>query len=291
MLDDAAVAAVLWDRFLSSSQRAVIAEGLGMGMEQARSLTALLAGLRELGKLVPGFQRRERGAWQRLGEDLVAGAGRISQVRVEVDRSSMHVALGVLGGFGFAAGGNSSPAVRCAQVVGGMGGRFLQVDVDGGAAVRRVAATAGGLAWRVLRARYAALVRYLTGAVMVPERVSVQAAVLMTGVGMLAGRLSGQRGHWADAAHMPAFGAAEHFADARARAAEVVGEAELERIDLEPVPFTTAHPHLNGPNALAGLSDGATARPGGPVRRRHHGDCRRYGIGQERRSPGGRPDL
>ncbi|MFI1416091.1 HD domain-containing protein [Streptomyces sp. NPDC020707] len=51
MLHDAAVAAVLWDRFLSSSQRAVIAEGLGVGEEQARSLTALLAGLRELGKL------------------------------------------------------------------------------------------------------------------------------------------------------------------------------------------------------------------------------------------------
>ncbi|MFJ8719464.1 HD domain-containing protein [Streptomyces violaceus] len=250
MLDDAAVAAVLWDRFLSCSQRAVIAEGLGVGMEQAQSLTALLAGLRELGKLVPGFQRRERGAWDRLGEDLLAGAGRISPVPVEVDRSSMHVAFGVLGAFGFAVGGNSSPAVRCAQVVGGMGGRFLQVDVDGGAAARRVAATGGGAAWRELRARYAALVRYLIGAAVVPERVSVQAAVLMTGVGMLAGRLSGQRGHWQDAAHMPAFGAAEHFADARARAVEVVGEAELDRVDLEPVPFTTAHPHLAGPNDL-----------------------------------------
>ncbi|QIK04746.1 CRISPR-associated helicase/endonuclease Cas3 [Streptomyces sp. ID38640] len=250
MLDDAAVAAVLWDRFLSSSQCAVIAEGLGLGMEQARSLTALLAGLRELGKLVPGFQRRERGAWERLGEDLLTGAGRISQVPVEVDRSSMHVALGVLGGLGFAARGNSSPAVRCAQVVGGMGGRFLQVDVAGSAATRRVAATVGGPTWRELRARYAALVRYLTGAVMVPERVSVQAAVLMTGVGMLAGRLSGQRGHWLEAAHMPAFGAAEHFAGARVRAVEVVGEAELERVDLEPVSFATAHPHLAAPNDL-----------------------------------------
>ncbi|MGW7638565.1 HD domain-containing protein [Streptomyces decoyicus] len=250
MLDDAAVAAVLWDRYLSSSQRAVIADGLGVGMEQARSLTALLAGLRDLGKLVPGFQRRERGAWERLGEDLVAGAGRISPVPVEVDRSSMHVAFGALGAFGFAVGGNSSPAVRCAQVVGGMGGRFLQVDVGGGAAVRRVAVTAGGPAWRELRARYAALVRYLTGAVTAPERVSVQAAVLMAGVGMLAGRLSGQRGHWLEAAHMPAFGAAEHFAGARTRAVEVVGEAELERVDLEPVPFTTAHPHLTEPNDL-----------------------------------------
>nr|WP_202449745.1 HD domain-containing protein [Streptomyces sp. SID4917] len=248
MLDDAAVAAVLWDRFLSSSQRAVIAEGLGVGEEQARSLTALLAGLRELGKLVPGFQWRERGAWQRLGEDLVAGAGRISQTPVEVDRSSMHVAFGVLGGFGFAVGGNCSPAVRCAQMVGGMGGRFLQVDVGGGADARRVAATAGGPAWQELRARYAALVRYLTGAVTVPERVSVQAAVLITGVGMLAGWLSGQRGHWLDAAHMPAFGASEHYTDARARAVEAVEDAELERVDLEPVPFATAHPHLKGPN-------------------------------------------
>ncbi|MFE3496509.1 HD domain-containing protein [Streptomyces sp. NPDC059175] len=250
MLDDAAVASVLWDRFLSSSQRAVIAEGLDAGMEQARSLTALLAGLRELGKLVPGFQQRERAAWERLGEDLVVGAGRILPVPVEVDRSSMHVAFGVLGGFGFAVGGNSSPAVRGAQVVGGMGGRFLQVDVGGGAAARRVAATAGGPAWRELRARYAALVRHLTGAVTVPEGFSVQAAVLITGVGTLAGRLSGQRGHWLQAAHMPAFGAAEHFAGARARAVEVVEDAGLERIDLEPVPFSTAHPQVKGPNNL-----------------------------------------
>ncbi|MEV7283031.1 HD domain-containing protein [Streptomyces sp. NPDC093252] len=250
MLDDAAVAGVLWDRFLSSSQRAVISEGLGMGNEQARSLTALLAGLRELGKLVPGFQRGERGAWARLGEDLVAGAGRIPPVPVEVDRSSMHVAFGVLAAFGFPAGGNSSAAVRGAQVVGGMGGRFLQVDVSGGAAVRRVAATAGGPAWRELRDRYAALVRYLTGAVTVPECFSVQAAVLITGVGMLAGRLSGRRGHWLDAADMPAFGAAEHFAGARSRAVEAVGEAGLERVVLEPLPFATAHRHVREPNAL-----------------------------------------
>ncbi|MGP3946535.1 HD domain-containing protein [Streptomyces sp. 6N106] len=250
MLDDAAVAGVLWDRFLSSSQRGVIAEGLGMGEAQARSLTALLAGLRELGKCVPGFQRRERGAWAWLGEDLVAGAGRVPLVPVEVDRSSMHVAFGVLAGFGFAAGGNSSPAVRCAQVVGGMGGRFLQVDVQGAAAARRVAATAGGAAWQDLRARYAALVRHLTGAAVVPERISVQAAVLIAGVGTLAGRLSGRRAHWQEAADMPAFGAAEHFTRARHRAVDCVDEAVLERVDLEPLPFTTAHPHLKGPNAM-----------------------------------------
>ncbi|WP_156724780.1 HD domain-containing protein [Streptomyces apocyni] len=95
MLDDAADAAVLWDRILSSSQRAVIGEGLGVGEEQSRSLTVSLAGLRELGKLVPGFQQRERGAWERLGEDRVAGAGRISPVPVEVDPYSMHVVFGV----------------------------------------------------------------------------------------------------------------------------------------------------------------------------------------------------
>ncbi|KOX03388.1 hypothetical protein ADK65_07540 [Streptomyces sp. NRRL B-1140] len=49
---------------------------------------------------------------------------------------------------------------------------------------------------------------------------------------------------------MPAFGAAEHFAGARARAVEAVEDAELERVDLEPVPFTSAHPHLKGPNDL-----------------------------------------
>ncbi|WP_329309629.1 HD domain-containing protein [Streptomyces sp. NBC_01262] len=250
MLDDAAVAAALWDRVLSSSQRAVIAGGLGVGEEAARSLTGFLSGLRELGKLVPGFQRRERGAWVRLDESLVAGAGRIGQVAVETDRSAMHVALGLLAEAGFAGGGNGSVAVRAAQVVGGMGGRFLQVDVDGGGAAGRVAATAGGRVWQELRARYAAVVRYLTGAFVVPERFSVEAAVLITGVGIVAGRLSGRRRHWLEGAHLLAFGAAEHFARARRQAGERVDEAGLERVVLEPVPFTTAHPHLKTPNIL-----------------------------------------
>ncbi|MEU3466085.1 HD domain-containing protein [Streptomyces sp. NPDC006733] len=251
LLDDAAVAGVLWDRFLSGSQRAVIADGLRVGLEQARSGTALLAGLRELGKLVPGFQRREYGGWVRLEEGLVADAGGVAHAPVQVDRSSMHVTRGVLEGFGFGGGGgNGSAAVRGAQCVGGMGGRFLQFDVMGAGEARRVAVAAGGVAWQELRSRYAALVRYLTRAGAAPQTITVPAALLITGVGTLAGRLSGQRQYWAGEAHMPAFGAAEHFASARARAVELLEQTALERVELEPVPFSIAHRPADEPNAL-----------------------------------------
>ncbi|MEV6013262.1 HD domain-containing protein [Streptomyces sp. NPDC051976] len=252
LLDGAAIAEVLWDESLAAPQREVIAVGLGVSAEEARSLTAFLAGLRELGKLVPAFQQRERVAWARVSHALAADTGRIPEDAIGAvasGRMSMHVALGLLEEAGFAGGGNDAPAVRAAQVVGGMIGRFQQVDVAGAASPRRVAATAGGPAWRDLRSRYVRLVRYLTGASRVPKEFSVPAAVLVCGVGMLAGRLAGQRRAWTEGAHMPAFGAGGHFARARARARDLVAEAELERIELDPVEFATAHGHP-APNEL-----------------------------------------
>jgi CRISPR-associated endonuclease/helicase Cas3 len=246
MLDVAAIAFELWDVFLTRSQRSLVAEGLGVAEWEARAVAAFMAGLHDLGKLIPYFQSCEPVAWARLGDDLVADAGRV--VAMAHERASMHTALGLLGELGFDVAGNDSVGTRAAQVLSGSHGRYLQLDMDQAASAARVAATLGGSRWRDLRRRYVGLVRHLTGAQKVPARTTVPAAVLITGLSMVADRLASRRGFWLANAHVPAFGASEHFAQARGRARDEVARSGLARFELARVPFSRAYGDVVEPN-------------------------------------------
>jgi len=248
LIDVGAVAGVLWDRFLTPSQRKVISAGLNMPQERARLVVCFLAAMHDIGKLIPHFQSSEPLAYVRLGEELLADTGPV--VHVPHARASMHVGLHLLGELGFAVGGNDSAAVRAAQCLGGHHGRFLQLDVDGAASPQRVKATLGGPAWQELRRRYARLLWHLFGAGEAPGRVSVEAAVLITGLTMVADRVASQRQYWVPNADTPSFGAAEHHSRACRQAEEEVERIGLARFALDRVPFTTAHPGLKEPNAL-----------------------------------------
>ncbi|WP_406351012.1 CRISPR-associated endonuclease Cas3'' [Streptomyces sp. NBC_01635] len=248
LIDVGAVAGVLWDRFLTPSQRKVISAGLDVSQEQARSLVCFLAAMHDIGKLIPYWQSFEPSAYIRLGEDLLADAGPV--VHVPHARASMHAGLHLLGELGFAVGGNDSPAVRAAQSLGGHHGRFLQLDVDGAASAQRVQATLGGPAWQDLRRRYTRLLWHLFGVDEAPKRVSAEAAVLITGLTMVADRVASQRRYWVPNADTPSFGAAEHHSHARWQAEEEVERLGLARFALNQVPFTIAHPGLKEPNAL-----------------------------------------
>ncbi|MGJ3558116.1 HD domain-containing protein [Streptomyces sp. INA 01156] len=148
-------------------------------------------------------------------------------------RASMHAGLYLLGELGFAVGGNDSPAVRAAQCLGGHHGRFLQLDVDGAASAQRVKATLGGPAWQDLRRRYTRLLWHLSGVDEVPKRMSVEAAVLITGLTMVADRVASQRRYWVSNADTPSFGAAEHHSHARRQAEEEVERLGLARFALD----------------------------------------------------------
>ncbi|MEU8702402.1 CRISPR-associated endonuclease Cas3'' [Streptomyces sp. NPDC048680] len=248
LIDVGAVAGVLWDRFLTPSQRNVISGGLEVSQEQARSLVSFLAAMHDIGKLIPNFQFCEPAARIRLGEDLLADTGPVANVPHA--RASMHAGLRLLGELGFAISGNDSPAVRAAQCLGGHHGRFLQLDVDGAASVRRIQAALGGPVWQDLRRRYTQLLWHLFGADRAPDRMSAEAAVLITGLTMVADRVASQRRYWVPNAHTPSFGAAEHHTHARRQAEEEVERLGLPRFSLDQVPFTTAHPGLKEPNAL-----------------------------------------
>ncbi|MFD7854512.1 CRISPR-associated endonuclease Cas3'' [Streptomyces microflavus] len=248
LIDVGAVAGVLWDWFLTPSQREVVSTGLGMSQERARALVSFLAAMHDIGKLIPYFQSLEPVAQMRLGEELLADAGRV--VEVPHARASMHAGLRLLSELGFELGGNDSPAVRAAQCLGGHHGRFLQLDVDGAASARRIRATLGGLCWQDLRRRYTRLLWHLFGVDAPPQQMTVEAAVLITGLTMVADRVASQRRYWVPNAHTPSFAAAEHHTHARGQAQEEVERLGLARFPLDRVPFTTAHPALAEPNAL-----------------------------------------
>ncbi|MER6561921.1 CRISPR-associated helicase Cas3' [Streptomyces sp. NPDC001027] len=256
LLDAAAVTGELWDRYLTPAQRRVICRGLGLEEAAARREAMFLAGGHDIGK-ASRFQMCEPGAWAQVGDDLRADAGPWRLIRHE--RASMHTAVELLTDLGYRRGGNSSPAVRAAQILGSHHGRYLQVDVRGAARPERVRLDLGGPLWQDLRRRYLAQVRYLTGAGTPPPRVSTEAAVLLSGLIMVADRLVSQPHVWMRRAMAPAEGALDHWmktrlpADADAEegwAAEVVTASGLERIALPDVPFTQAHPHTTGPNRL-----------------------------------------
>ncbi|MFJ9908075.1 HD domain-containing protein [Streptomyces sp. NPDC101152] len=255
-LDTAAVMGELWDRYLTPAQRRVICRGLGLGPAEARCEVMFLAGAHDIGK-ASRFQMCERGAWAQVSDALQAEAGPWRLIRHE--RASMHAAIELLADLGYRLMGNASPAVRAAQILGAHHGRYLQCDVHGAASPQRVRLDLGGPLWQDLRRRYLAQIRYLTGATTPPARISAEAAVLLSGLVMVADRLVSQPHVWMRRAMAQTEGALVHWISTRhpARAdaeegwaAEVVTESGLERVYLPHVPFTQAHPHTGGPNRL-----------------------------------------
>jgi CRISPR-associated endonuclease/helicase Cas3 len=260
LLDTAAVAGVVWDRFVAGGQRRLVAAGCGVSVAEARRLVMFVAGLHDLGKL-SAFQKVEAPAWARVSEVLRGDTG--GWRRMPHERASMHAVLGLLAEAGYRADTSDSAGVRVAQIVGGHHGRFLQLDLDGAARSGRVDTVLGGPGWRELRRRYFALVRHLTGAAVVPARVSVPAAVLITGVGVVADRLASQRHYWLPRALAPAFGAGEHYARAVRDAPGLLEESGLARISLPAAPFARVHGPVVEPNALqASLMTGLAAAVG-----------------------------
>ncbi|WUH88720.1 HD domain-containing protein [Streptomyces sp. NBC_00433] len=243
LLDAGAVGEVLWRWFLTARQRRLIADGLGVPLKQAGQLVAFFAACHDIGK-ASAFQACEPVAWARVGEALRADAG--GWVWMPHGRASMVALLPVLVELGFEVAGNESAGVRVAQVAGGHHGGYLALDVAG---ELKQDGRLGGPLWADLRRRYVLVVHHLLGVDAVPSRMSAQAAVLITGVVMLADRLVSQRGYWTRRASAPAVGAAEHMAGSRAQAPRLVDRAGLTRVVLPEMPFARAH-GLPEPNAM-----------------------------------------
>ncbi|GGM23213.1 CRISPR-associated endonuclease/helicase Cas3 [Streptomyces fumigatiscleroticus] len=243
------MALFLWDRYLSENQRRVIAAGLGCGqdLERARGLAALCAGLHDVGK-VSGFQLCSARGRAGLSGELLGDMGRIGVERLSHDVAGMHAAAAVLEVLGFPKAGDSVKGAvrRVAEIIGGHHGVFHEyVDWHEGNAD-----LLGGPAWAEQRAAHANAVFGLLGRPAPPQEIEGAAAVLVSGLVILADWLVSQEHYLRRRQAGPEQSLAEHFACSYADAEGLVREAGLLPVELARKSFGEAYGIVGEPNPL-----------------------------------------
>lgn len=246
LLDTAGMALWLWDHYLSVNQRWCIADGLGVGkdLEHARAVTALCAGLHDIGK-VSGFQlcdaRAREGSGPRLAEGGWTGGTRLGH-----DEAGMVCAAAVMNSLGFDDERGQGVVDRVAEIIGGHHGRFWQYE----GAPAYGEPFLGGAGWARQRDAHAAAVFEAVGAPGQPPRFRAEAAVLVTGVVILADWLVSQEGYLRRRQLSLEDSLGEHFARSCREAEELGREAGLARVELERAGFAQAYGIAGEPNAL-----------------------------------------
>ncbi|AJC62049.1 CRISPR-associated helicase/endonuclease Cas3 [Streptomyces sp. 769] len=239
LVDTAVMADVLWDAYLSRSQRRVIAEALGVGEDAARRVVAFWAGLHDVGKAVPGWQAG-RGdlavAVTAAGFPEVPMADAAALGRHEA--SSQLLVPSLLGGLGWGLEGQRDrvPAVVAGMVAGGHHGRYGE-PTRAGVVADPVAAFPGlgGGRWAEQREAMARVLAAVTGATaitVVGERIPAGVITVVTGLVVLADWLVSQEDHLlarVDKAGRVVDTAAVHAwaAESRTHAQDLVADAGL----------------------------------------------------------------
>ncbi|MFB6607328.1 CRISPR-associated helicase Cas3' [Streptomyces noursei] len=244
LVDTAVMADVLWDVYLSRSQRRVIAEALGVGQDAARRVVSFWAGLHDVGKAVPGWQA---GRGDLAAALTAAGFAEVSEADAAAlgrhETSSQLLVPALLGGVGWGVEGQRDrvPAVVAGLVVGGHHGRYgeptrADVVADPVAAFPGL----GGGRWAGEREAMAWVLAAVTGApelTTVRERIPAGVITVVTGLVVLADWLVSQEDHLlgrVDAAGQVADTAAVHAwaAVSRTHAQDLVADAGLRAPEL-----------------------------------------------------------
>lgn len=270
LLDSAAMAGYLWDGFLSHGQRRHIAAGLGLAddLGHARALVALCAGLHDIGKL-SGFQFCDARGRAQLSEVLVADQGQAGAQRVPHAVAGMQVAPVVLSvlGFGEDTAVGVSSLERVAEIIGGHHGVFCALERALTDTVPYQAMFGGGL-WADERLAHGVSVFDLLGGPVAPGEFGVSAAVLVTGVVVLADWLVSQEYYLAGRQRAPRADLGEHFEESVRQAPVLARRAGLVSVELVRREFRQAYGVSGEPNALqcsvvAGLEEALAAAGAG----------------------------
>ncbi|MFH7340626.1 CRISPR-associated helicase Cas3' [Streptomyces sp. KHY 26] len=245
LLDTAAMALCLWDVFLSENQRARIAEGMDLATEpeRARALVGLCAGLHDIGK-VSGFQFCSRHGAQHLSGEFSTGREKMSVDRAGHDVAGMAAAAEVLEALGFEDDEELAVTQRVAEIVGGHHGRFHRLDVGVGPAFL------GGGVWARQRAVHAAAVHEELRVSSAPGSFRAPAAVLVTGVVILADWLVSQEGYLRRRQRGLEPSLAVHFRRSQVDAPRLLEDAGLAPVELRRLPFAEAYGFADEPNPL-----------------------------------------
>lgn len=253
LVDAAAVAAGLWDEYLTPNQRTVIAAGLALHEDDARTVVAFLAGLHDLGKCTADFQHQDAPAFQVL---LDAGfEDPRSERRLGHAAASQLLAYPLLRDAGYGAGGRPSrtPAYVAAQVLGGHHGRFQQeLSLDYMRDPLRRVPQLTGEAWQRQRELIFDALRELLGDLPVPADAQAPALALVTGVIILADWLVSQESFLKERLGQLSTDAgpaavAAHFAASRSAVPRLLAEAGLGRSVLPSKSFGDIFPFEANP--------------------------------------------
>jgi CRISPR-associated endonuclease/helicase Cas3 len=237
LLDAAAAAECLWRDYLAAAQRRVVTEGLGLQDEaHAGRLVGLWAGLHDLGKLIPEFQAMDAKAWAVLA---AAGYPWVAAGRPLRHDRAAHLALAsLLAARGYPTVGTpvGCAAHRVAQLLGGHHGTFHQACTrDQRRWGARVTPALGSGMWEEQRAAHLDLVCSALQHPKPPPVVTPAAAVLATGVIVVADWLVSQESFLNDRikSGLPldgdGSGLAEHLEDSRRLARGLLAGAGLGR--------------------------------------------------------------
>ncbi|MFE4291438.1 CRISPR-associated helicase Cas3' [Streptomyces sp. NPDC056647] len=250
LLDAAAMALFLWDCYLSDNQRGSIAAGLDLADEpdRARQLVGLCAGLHDVGK-VSGFQFCDARAAGWLSESLTTDQGKIGVENVSHDIAGMEAAPAVLAALGFVNDSRRGAMSRVAEIIGGHHGRFHRLDPLRTGMSSAHQSLLGGRSWAGQREAHATAVFHALGAPVPPVKFGVPAAVLVTGVVILADWLVSQEDYLRR--RQRRLGDLEHhFATSCADARGLAYEAGLLPVELERKGFSEAYGIAGQPNPL-----------------------------------------
>lgn len=188
LVDTAAVTGVLWDRVLTVNQRTVITAGLGVTADHAKALAMFWAGLHDVGKATPGFQMGDDKAFKALSVDPHYAAHQDAR-SLRHDFAAQLALPELLKHLGYEDGAvgrrDGWSRYRVAQMLGGHHGRFRAAKSS-----ERVLLGGGG--WSEQRAALVARLHDVLGMPPPPEKVDGLAAVLLTGVIILADWLASQ---------------------------------------------------------------------------------------------------
>lgn len=191
LADTAAVAWLLWTRYLTPCARKTIAAALCVSVEEAGALVMFWAGLHDIGKAIPCFQARYLPAYESLRADERFPAPIMPQ-EMWHDEATHRVLMRMLAEHGYGVGRSDAPAYRVAQLLGGHHGLFREEKRQYLIEPLTRFPGLGTDGWQEQRATLFEAVFATAGRPALPTEVSGAAAALVTGIVILADWLASQ---------------------------------------------------------------------------------------------------